>query len=146
MLINNIELLFENCESMWFEYPNFISIDMPDPTTKYYKSYGGVMRTKSIDGYMFVIPKDAVICKDKSISFCDTMELSRLDYNDITHITISSDNGGESICHSVFWDCVSDVENHNQKHIITKAGNHIFYQCGGHIDDKYIEYIKETIG
>lgn len=126
--IKSIEFVFENCESLVFNYPDVFMFNIWGEKESYHSYSNCILLEKSISGFYAGINKDAKPTHESCYWGNEGQEpnLYRLlQYKDVTQVLINFENSS-SCCYFVEWPEGDSTSHSGQSWQKTEEG-HIFY-------------------
>lgn len=117
MKIKSVDIVFENCESLKFMYPDIFYFDIGEVTQKYKSYLGSICLCNTIDDFELCIRKDAV----PQCNIFNNMKnpLDRI-MNDITQLHVEF-LCGQKILYYINWP--SECVNYHDNQVVIKMSN-----------------------
>lgn len=128
MKLQNIELVFENCETMFINYPDVVYLDIEKPYISFASYMNAICKNQCIEGFSIGIAKGADF--PDSTSFSGDMTIDRLKLQDVTQLHITYDDESTDSFY-VNWDVDHETRNEKQNLLETNEGNFVYYSYSG---------------
>lgn len=128
MKLKNIELVFENCETMFINYPDVVYLDVDKPYSSFSSYMNTICKQQHTDGFTIGISKDADFTD--SCAFDGNMTIDRMKLQDVTQLHITYENNSTESFY-INWDVDHETRNEKQQLITTNDGNFVYYSYSG---------------